>query len=385
MSALFQTYQRWTIEPESAQGCWLNSTEGKKYLDFTSGIGVLNLGHRHPAIQQAVQKQLDRYWHTSNLFQSSLQEETAALLTELSGLDKVFFCNSGAEANEAAIKLARKATGRSKIVTCQQSFHGRTFATMAATGQEKVRIGYGIMLESFEYIEFNDPEAVKKAVDENTAAIMLEIIQGEGGIHIASKEFLHAIQTICKQTGALLIIDEIQTGIGRTGKAFSFQHYDVEPDIITAAKGLGNGLPVGAMLGKQNLNQFFGPGSHGSTFGGNPVSMSAAKATLNELKKPGFFEKVEENSQYLVQQLEGKLQEFPFISEIRSKGLMIGIQLTIEVAPFLVSLQEEGMLALSAGQNVLRLLPPLTVEKHESDAAVNMIALAAMKQVAISH
>ncbi|PLS15485.1 acetylornithine transaminase [Bacillus sp. M6-12] len=385
MSALFPTYQRWTIEPESAEGCWLTSTEGKKYLDFTSGIGVLNLGHRHPAVQQAVQKQLDQYWHTSNLFKNSLQEDTASLLAELSGLDQVFFCNSGAEANEAAMKLARKATGRSKIVTCQQSFHGRTFATMAATGQEKVRNGYGTMLESFEYIQFNNPEAVKNAVDKDTAAIMLEIIQGEGGIHIASSEFLQAIQTICKQTGALIIIDEIQTGIGRTGKAFAFQHYEIEPDIITAAKGLGNGLPVGAMIGKQELQEFFGPGSHGSTFGGNPVSMSAAKATLNELKKAGFIEKINENCEYLIRQLEDKLQEFPFISEIRSKGLMIGIQLTLEVAPFLVSLQEEGMLALPAGQNVLRLLPPLTVEKHEIDAAVNMIALAAMKQVSISH
>ena len=280
MSSLFPTYERWQIEPDKAQGSWLTSKDGTKYLDYTSGIGVLNLGHCHEKVKTAVEEQLASFWHTSNMFENSKQEKTASLITEASGLGSVFFCNSGAEANEAAIKLARKASGKNKIITCIQSFHGRTFATMAATGQEKVRVGFGKMLESFAYIPFNDADALVNSVDADTAAIMIEIVQGEGGIHKIEQEFLDAIKSVTEKFGTLLIIDEIQTGIGRTGKPFAFQHYEVNPDIITIAKGLGNGLPIGAMVGKKELASHFGPGSHGSTFGGNPVSIAAAEATL---------------------------------------------------------------------------------------------------------
>lgn len=373
MSALFPTYARWDIEPETASGTKLVSTNGKEYLDFTSGIGVLNLGHNHEKVKNAVTEQLDKYWHVSNMFQSSVQERTADILADASGLDRVFFANSGAEANEAAIKLARKATGKSKIVTCLQSFHGRTFATMAATGQEKIKTGFGPMLNSFEYVPFNDNEALAAAVDAETAAVMIEIVQGEGGIHVVHQSYLDAIATQCKKHGALLIVDEIQTGIGRTGKPFAFMHFDIQPDIITSAKGLGNGLPIGAMIGKETLAEFFSPGSHGSTFGGNPVSVSAAEAVLKEIFQPVFLQETVEKAEYLASELTKALEDLDEVIEVRGLGMMIGIECKHEVQPYILKLQEMGLLLLSAGPHILRLLPPLTVDKEEIDQAIRSI------------
>lgn len=248
LSNLFPTYARWEVEPEQAEGSYLFDKSGKRYLDFTSGIGVCNLGHRPAAVQKSINEQLNKFWHVSNLFIQDQQENAAKALSEAAGMDLVFFANSGAEANEAAIKLARKASGREKIITFQQSFHGRTFATMAATGQDKIKSGYGSMLEKFKYVPFNDINALKDEMDLETAAVMLEIVQGEGGIHIGNQEFLAETEKLCKEYGALLIVDEIQTGIGRTGKAFGFQHFDLAPDIVTAAKGLGSGMPIGAVI-----------------------------------------------------------------------------------------------------------------------------------------
>lgn len=373
MSALFPTYARWDIEPETASGTKLVSTNGKEYLDFTSGIGVLNLGHNHEKVKNAVTEQLDKYWHVSNMFQSSVQERTADILADASGLDRVFFANSGAEANEAAIKLARKATGKSKIVTCLQSFHGRTFATMAATGQEKIKTGFGPMLTSFEYVPFNDNEALAAAVDAETAAVMIEIVQGEGGIHVVHQSYLDAIAIQCKKHGALLIVDEIQTGIGRTGKPFAFMHFDIQPDIITSAKGLGNGLPIGAMIGKETLAEFFSPGSHGSTFGGNPVSVSAAEAVLKEIFQPVFLQETVEKAEYLASELTKALEGLDEVIEVRGLGMMIGIECKHEVQPYILKLQEMGLLLLSAGPHILRLLPPLTVDKEEIDQAIRSI------------
>ncbi|PLT30397.1 acetylornithine transaminase [Peribacillus deserti] len=380
MSHLFQTYARWNIEPIQGKGSYLTDQSGKVYLDFTSGIGVLNFGHCHPAITESVKEQLDKFWHTSNLFSLPVQEETAAMIADLSGLDRVFFSNSGAEANEAAIKLARKATGKSKIITCYQSFHGRTFATMAATGQEKVRTGFGQMLEPFEYIEFNSIQDLEKAADEDTAAIMLEIVQGEGGVHPVNPEFIKKLEEVRSRTGALLIIDEVQTGIGRTGKPFAFQHFAIKPDIITLAKGLGNGLPVGAMLGTEELAEFFGPGSHGSTFGGNPISLASAKAVLKELAREGFIQSVEEKGKLLHAGLQEVLTDSSVAEEIRGIGLMIGIELKEDAAPYLKVLQEQGLLTLPAGPNVLRLLPPLTVTEEEINKAISLIAQALSKK-----
>lgn len=374
MTALFPTYARWNIEPDTAKGSWLTSKEGKNYLDYTSGIGVLNLGHGNEKVKASVERQLERFWHTSNLFENSEQEQAALLLAKASGLNRTFFANSGAEANEAAIKLARKATGKSKIVTCTQSFHGRTFATMAATGQEKIRVGYGTMLDGFTHVPYNNTAALEEAVDDQTAAIMLEVVQGEGGIHLLDVSYAEAIMKLKDKYDILLIIDEIQTGIGRTGKPFAFQHFAIQPDIITLAKGLGNGLPIGAMLGREDLAEFFGPGSHGSTFGGNPISISAAIAVLSEVMNPQFLKETAEKGIYFMQQLKWCLENSEYIVEIRGLGLMIGIELKDEAAPIVQELQNSGLLLLTAGTNVIRILPPLTTDKNEIDLAVEKIA-----------
>ncbi|MFD1706631.1 acetylornithine transaminase [Siminovitchia sediminis] len=371
MSHIFNTYARWDIELESGEGTKVKDIHGKEYLDFTSGIGVCNLGHCHPAIVKPVQEQLTKLWHTSNLFQSSLQEKVAKQLTEHSSGDAVFFANSGAEANEAAIKLARKYTGRSKIITFHQSFHGRTMGTIAATGQEKVKYGFGPMLESFVHIPFNDIEALKNEVNDQTAAIMLEVVQGEGGVLPAQEEYLKQIEDICEQNNILLIIDEVQTGIGRTGKPFAYQHYNLSPDIITSAKGLGNGIPVGAMIGKEKLTSAFTPGTHGTTFGGGPLAMTAANAVLKLIFNEKFLLEVIEKGNYLADKLNSCT--FKGVKDIRHKGLMLGIEFSEDVTEKLATLREKGLLVLNAGPNVIRMLPPLTVTFEEMDEAVSIL------------
>jgi acetylornithine/N-succinyldiaminopimelate aminotransferase len=373
MSYLFPTYQRWEIEPERAAGALIYGKDGREYLDFTSGIGVCNLGHRPEAVETAVKKQLESFWHVSNLFPQSIQEEAAEKLAEAADLECVFFANSGAEANEAAIKLARKATGRTKIISFLQSFHGRTFAGMAATGQEKIKQGFGSMLETFVHLPFNDLEAFQNEIGPDTAGVMIEIIQGEGGIHVANYEFLKEIEKSCKDNGVLLIIDEIQTGIGRTGKPFAFQHYGIKPDIITVAKGLGNGLPIGAAVGKAQLKEFFGPGSHGSTFGGNPVSTAAASATMEIIFQDQFLHEATAKGNYLFELLHKRLGQLDSVKEIRGLGLMAGIEMTTEVQPILAALRKAGLIALPAGEKVIRLLPPLNVSQEEIYMAVHII------------
>src|SRR5699024_7618767 len=331
------------------------------------------LGHRHPKVQNAIESQLNQYWHMSNLYHMPIQETVATKLAHHSVGDYVFFANSGAEANEAAIKLARKATGKTKIITFDQSFHGRTFATMAATGQEKIQKGFGPLLETFVYTNYNDSKALQEIVDDDTAAIMLEMIQGEGGVIPAKQEFIDTIKQIAEEQNILIIVDEIQTGIGRTGKRFAYEHYELSPDIITLAKGLGNGLPIGAMVAKQDLKDAFGPGSHGSTFGGNPLSLSAANEVIDTIFTEDFLQEVEEKSTYLFKALKEKLQGHPAIQAIRGTGLMIGIEHKDAVLPFVQALLNEGLLVLSAGTNVIRLLPPLTINYKEIDKAVELI------------
>lgn len=374
MSALFPTYARMDLTVAKTDGTAVWDTDGKQYLDFGSGIGVANLGHCHPEVKAAVQEQLDQYWHMSNLYQIPLQEKVAEKLTAASSGDRVFFANSGAEANEAAIKLARKATGKTKIITFQKSFHGRTFATMSATGQEKIQQGFGPLLETFQYVPYNDIDALETAIDSNTAAIMMEAVQGEGGVIPAENDFIKRVEAIAKENGILLVLDEIQTGIGRTGKPFAYQHYGISPDIITSAKGLGNGLPVGAMIAKEALADHFGPGSHGSTFGGNPLAMAAANQVLDIAFAEDFLNDVTEKGRYLKEQLEAKLSDADTVLNIRGKGLMIGIECQQEVLPIVQNLLKQGLIVLNAGTNVLRLLPPLTVTKEEIDTAVDMIA-----------
>ncbi|KMY52914.1 acetylornithine aminotransferase [Bacillus sp. FJAT-27231] len=373
MSSLFPTYARWDVTPVTAKGAWLTDKSGKKYLDFTTGISVCNLGHVPDNVKQAVNEQLEKFWHTSNLFQIELQEEVAKQLTAASGLDLVFFANSGAEANEAAIKLARKATGRPKIITFIDSFHGRTFGTMAATGQEKIKTGFGPMLEKFEYVPFNDLEALKAAVDEETAAIMFEIIQGEGGLNAGDPEFLLQVEQLAHDNGSLVIVDEVQTGIGRTGKPFAFQHIELNPDIVSSAKGIASGLPLGAIIGKKELAEAFSPGSHGSTFGGNPVSLAAAKATLDTIFDNVFLEDVTKKGEHLSSLLTEGLSSVPQVKKIKGKGLMVGIEMNEEAASFIPAAREKGLLILTAGTNTIRLLPPLNVTEEEMNQAAAIL------------
>ncbi|WP_078548140.1 acetylornithine transaminase [Litchfieldia alkalitelluris] len=373
MNSLFPTYNRWNINVASADGSKVIDEQGKEYLDFVSGIAVNNLGNCHESVKKSILEQLDKYWHMSNLYHQQPQQEVGKMLVDFSDGDAVFFCNSGAEANEAAIKLARRHTGKSKIITFKQSFHGRTFATMSATGQEKIHSGFGPLLQEFTYLPYNDSESLEKEMDDSVAAILLEVIQGEGGVVPAIPEFLKKAEQLCKQFGALLIIDEVQTGIGRTGKPFGYQHFNISPDIITSAKGLGSGLPIGAMIGKAKLVESFGPGSHGSTFGGNPISISAAKATLEIIFKEEFLLDVSKKGEYLLSELKKVLNSTGLIKEIRGKGLMVGIECHQDVSAIITKLRENGLLVLNAGPNVIRLLPPLTITMEEMNKAIELI------------
>lgn len=377
MSALLPVYKKWDITPIKAEGSWIEAEGEKKYLDFTSGIGVVNLGHQNEGVKKSVEDQLQLFWHTSNLFQLPIQEEVAEKLNELTGLDGVFFCNSGAEANEAALKLARRATGKTKIITFQQSFHGRTFGAMAATGQSSIHEGFGPLLEGFVYVPFNDMKAVHDAVDEDTAAIMVEVIQGEGGIIPIEEAFLQSLYQLCNETNILLIIDEVQTGNGRTGYPYAYLKYQgIKPDIVTTAKGLGNGLPIGAMIAKKELNEAFGKGVHGSTFGGNPISLAASKAVLMQISNPEFLAGIRHKAEWFMNELKKAAEDLPVIKEIRGDGMMIGIELHEEAAPYISQILDHQLLVLPAGSHVIRLLPPLTVSKDEL-----LVALAIMKEV----
>jgi acetylornithine/N-succinyldiaminopimelate aminotransferase len=374
LSSLLPVYKKWEITPVKAKGSWLTAEDGKDYLDFTSGIGVVNLGHGHEDVMEEVQEQLGKFWHTSNLFQLSIQEEVASQLARLSGLDKVFFCNSGAEANEAALKLARRATGKTAIISCRQSFHGRTFGAMAATGQSAIHNGFGPVLEGFSYLPFNDLNAFEKEMNESTAAVLVEVIQGEGGVIPGTEAFLSGLSKLCQKYDALLIIDEVQTGNGRTGYPFAYLKYEqVKPDIVTTAKGLGNGLPIGAVMARAGLEQAFAQGVHGSTFGGNPISLAASKAVNAKMADDSFLSGVREKSAWFMEELKKLAERTAVIKDVRGDGFMIGLEMQGDSARYIMSLQEKGLLVLTAGPNVVRLLPPLTVTKEELSIALEKI------------
>ena len=371
MTYLFENYKRAPIEFVKAEGSYLIDSEGKAYLDFSSGIGVTNLGF-HPQVQQALIQQAGRIWHSPNLYLSSLQEQMAQ---ELAGSYDylAFFCNSGAEANEAAIKLARKATGKQGIITFQQSFHGRTFGAMTATGQDKIKKGFGDGVPHFSYAVYNDLASVEKLVNQDTAAVMLELVQGESGVRPAEAAFVKDLADFCQQEGILLIVDEVQTGMGRTGRLYSFEHYGIIPDIVTLAKGLANGLPAGALLGKSSLAPAFGPGSHGSTFGGNKLAMAAALETLHIMKEAGFLEEVRSKSAILMEQLQLAFQNHPKISSVRGLGMMIGIETSASLSRLVEAARQKGLIILTAGENVIRLLPPLTISKEEIQQGIAIL------------
>lgn len=381
MSALLPTYQRTDVELVKGQGSIVEDATGKTYLDFIMGIAVCNTGHRHPYVQQRLEEQLNRIWHTSNLFQIAAQERVAERLTEDSHLSHAFFCNSGAEANEAAYKLVRKWTGKTEVVTFKQSFHGRTFAMMGATGQEKIKAGYGEMVNGFKHLPFNEMESLS-AITDQTAAVWLEIIQGEGGVVVADDAWLEALVKKAQQYDVKIIVDEVQTGIGRTGSRFAFEQTPLVPDIITLAKGLGSGLAVGALLATEEAAEVFTPGSHGSTFGGNPLAMTAAEATLDLLLSDTVMADIQEKGEYLRQQLEKKLPK-SIVSSIRGRGLMIGIECTMPVAPLIDALRENGLLVVSAGPHVIRLLPSLFVTEQELTQAIEKIQLVCQQEVIV--
>ena len=371
MTYLFENYKRAPIEFVKSEGSYLIDSEGKAYLDFSSGIGVTNLGF-HPQVQQSLIQQAGRIWHSPNLYLSSLQEQVAQ---ELAGSYDylAFFCNSGAEANEAAIKLARKATGKQGIITFQQSFHGRTFGAMAATGQDKIKEGFGDGVPHFSYAVYNDLASVEDLVNQDTAAIMLELVQGESGVRPAEAAFVKDLADFCQREGILLIVDEVQTGMGRTGQLYSFEHYGIIPDIVTLAKGLANGLPAGALLGKSSLAPAFGPGSHGSTFGGNKLAMAAALKTLHIMKEADFLEEVRSKSAILLEQLQLAFQDHPKISAVRGLGMMIGIETSASLSRLVEVARQKGLIILTAGENVIRLLPPLTISREEIQQGIAIL------------
>ncbi len=377
--SLLPTYARFPQAIVKGEGSWLWDSEGKKYLDFMSGIAVTNLGHAPKAVKEALMNQLDELWHISNLFHIPNQAEAGKLITDNSCGDAVFFCNSGAEANEAAIKLARRyqqivqKNGRFDIITFKQSFHGRTLATLTATGQDKVKEGFAPLPGGFTTIPLHDLDALKAAVNETTAAVMLELVQAEGGVYPVDAEYLQQLAALCKQEGVLLIIDEIQTGMGRTGKLFAHEHYGIEPDIFTLAKGLGSGFPVGAMVAKEELREGFTAGSHGSTFGGTPLATAAVKATLEEMISGNIPAQAAKQGEHLTNLLKERLADNKLVEEIRGLGLIVGIACKEPVGNIIAQAQEEGLLVISAGPNVLRLLPNLLVTDEEIDLAVTIL------------
>ncbi|WP_260985508.1 acetylornithine transaminase [Paenibacillus xylanexedens] len=387
-SSLFQTYARYPISLVKGKGSWLWDDQGNRYLDFMCGLAVTSLGHAPEKVGAKLKGQIDELWHVSNLFQIPGQERAAALLTANTCADAVFFCNSGAEANEAAIKLARryhqkvKGADRYEVITFAQSFHGRTLATLTATGQDKVKEGFLPLPAGFVTVPLHDNAALEAAIGPHTAAIMLEMVQAEGGVHPVKPEFLQFVQQLCEKHGLLLIVDEVQTGMGRTGKLFAHEHYGIEPDIFTVAKGIGSGFPVGAMLGKGYLKDAFTAGSHATTFGGTPLASSVVIATIETMLEDKLPERAAEMGEYLMSSLRERLAGNSFVKEVRGLGLLVGIECEEAVGDIVVAGQKRGILFVSAGPNVIRLLPNLYVSKEEIDEAVSLVATLIEEHVA---
>jgi len=375
MNAVMNTYARFPLTLVRGEGARVWDDAGNCYLDFISGIAVDTLGHAHPKMTEALSAQAATMLHCSNLFHIPKQQQLAEKLCRTSGLDAAFFCNSGAEANEAAIKLARKyfydqGSTRRTVITATQSFHGRLLSTLTATGQDKVKVGFDPLPPGFIHVPLNDLDALKEVISSQTAAVLLEPLQGEGGVNIADAAYLQAVRKLCDEHGILLMLDEVQTGIGRCGTMFAFEKAGIRPDILTLAKGLGGGVPIGAMLATDAAAASFGPGTHGSTFGGNPLSCTAALTVLEVLEEESLLENVNARGEQLMQGLKALQSRFPLIREVRGQGLLIGAELSVESAPFIADARERGLLVLSAGPNVLRLLPPLNVTEAEVDEAL---------------
>ncbi len=378
---LMNTYNRFPIVLRKGRGMKVWSSDGKEYLDFVGGIAVNCLGHCHPKVVIALQKQAQRLIHVSNLYHIEPQIKLARLLVELSFADKVFFCNSGTEAIEGAIKLARKYAkdhsphNKFEIITAYSSFHGRTMGALSATGQEKIQKGFEPLLPGFKHVPFNNIEALRKAVTDNTCAVLLEPIQGEGGVRMPSEDYFEQVRKICDEHNLLLILDEIQTGMGRTGKLFAYENFNIKPDIITLAKGLGGGVAIGAVLAKDSVAASFQHGTHASTFGGNPLACAAAEATIEALLEDGFIlDSCRRMGEYFINRLEKLKKDYPStIIEARGLGLMIGLELTKAGGPIVEACAKRGILINCTSGNVLRFTPPLIVVEKEIDHLIDVL------------
>ena len=367
------TYNRYPIVVTKGEGCWVWDLNGRRYLDFLAGIAVCNLGHVRKEVFDGLVAQAGKLFHISNLFYMEPQIKAAEILVENSFGDKVFFCNSGAEANEAAIKLARlyswkkHGKGRFEIIVMDNSFHGRTLCTLSATGQKKFQEGFDPLMEGFTYVPFNDMGALQKAISGKTCAVMLELIQAEGGVYVADKDYIKTLRAITKEKDVLLILDEVQTGIGRTGKLFAYEHFEIEPDLMTLAKALGNGFPVGALVGKDAVMEAFEPGTHASTFGGNPLAAATVTATLNTILGEGILKNCTEMGKYLHKHLLSLKKKYSFITDVRGKGLIWGIELSIDGDAVQREFLKEGIILNCTKGKILRLVPPLIIGAEEID------------------
>ena len=377
ISHLLPTYARINLAFERGEGAWLVATNGDRYLDFASGVAVNALGHAHPRLVAALAEQAQKVWHVSNLYEVPEAERVAQRLCEASFANVVFFCNSGAEAMECAIKMVRKyqsangAPERYRVITFEGAFHGRTLATLAAGGQKKYLEGFGPAVDGFDQVPFCDLEATKRAISPETAAILIEPIMGEGGVRVVESTFLRALRELCDQNGLLLIFDEVQTGMGRTGELFAYQRVGVEPDVMALAKALGGGFPVGACLATSEAAKGMTTGTHGSTFGGNPLAMSVANAVLDVMLAPGFLDRVRRTALLFKQRLAQIKDSYPsLIAEVRGEGLLIGLRALVPVGQLVDALRAEKMITVPSGDNVMRLLPPLIVSEQEIAEAI---------------
>lgn len=377
-SALMNTYGQRTITLVKGDGVYLWDDQGRRYLDALSGIAVCGLGYNHPSVTRAICEQAEKLVHCSNLYNIEPQQELGQLLTQIAQMEKVFFSNSGAEANEAAIKIARK-FGRDKgissphIITTEQSFHGRTMATLSATGNNKVKAGFAPLVEGFSQVPFDDISAIKAAASDMTVAVMVEPIQGEGGINVPADDYLYHLRKLCDENNWLLILDEIQTGNGRTGKYFAYQTSGILPDVVTTAKGLGNGVPIGACLARGQAAQVLQPGNHGSTFGGNPLACNAALATIKILAADNFMPRAAEMGEYIIASLKKQLANNSKVAHIRGKGMLIGIELTKDCGELVEAAKAQQLLINVTAAKTIRLLPPLILTKEQADTIVSSL------------
>lgn len=372
---IMHTYNRFPITLSAGKGMYVYDEHGKEYLDFVAGIAVNSLGHNHPKLVKAITEQASRIIHISNLYWTQPQVSLAQKLVENGSLDKVFFCNSGAESIEAALKIARRygsKTGRQEIITMNHSFHGRTFAAVTATGQSHYQENFGDMFPHIKYADFNDIDSLKAAITDNTCAILMEPVQGEGGIHPADKEYLKQVRAICDEKDILLMFDEVQCGVGRLGTLFAYQTFDVVPDVMSTAKGIAGGIPCGIMMAKAKVAEVFDAGDHASTFGGNPLATAAGNVVVDELLG-GLLENVKTNGVYLTQKLDEIKAKYAAVKDVRGIGFMQGIELDREAAPTIAKAIENGLLLVGAGKYVIRFVPSLIASKEDIDKAVSIL------------